>query len=285
MSHGPTLAGAGFLNRVSVVIPALNEEATVAEVVTSIATENPGEIIVIDADSTDATAQLARDAGARVVNWRDAAPGRKVATREGKGESLWRGVAEARNDFVVFVDADLVEPPAGLVRTLAQPLADDDNLALVKPIYQRGFRGANTGGGRVTELTAKPLLRIFFPELAHVAQPLGGEYAVRRSAALELPFVGGFGVEAGLLIDVARTFGVSAIAQVALGTRHHRNKPLHELSSMADIVAATIIHRAGVAPVRPAVHAEAQDSATPELADEHPTRVSERDSLQEYGIT
>ena len=236
------------MRHVSVVIPALNEENTVASVVSAIQDEAPGEIIVIDADSTDDTATRARSAGARVVNWQDAAPGRGVVPLPGKGESLWRGVAEARHDFVVFVDADLVDPPAGLVRSLAQPLANDARLQLVKPIYRRGFHGASDGGGRVTELTAKPLLRLFFPELAQIAQPLGGEYAIRRSAALQLPFVGGFGVEGGLLIDTAEKFGVPAVTQVELGTRHHRNKPLAELAPMADIVATTISQRAGLVP-------------------------------------
>lgn len=247
-AHDRVFRGIDFMRHVSVVIPALNEENTVASVVSAIQDEAPGEIIVIDADSTDDTARRARNAGARVVNWQDAAPGRGVVPLPGKGESLWRGVAEARHDFVVFVDADLVDPPAGLVRSLAQPLANDAGLQLVKPIYRRGFHGASDGGGRVTELTAKPLLRLFFPELAHIAQPLGGEYAIRRSAALQLPFVGGFGVEAGLLIDTAEKFGVPAVAQVELGTRHHRNKRLAELAPMADIVAATISQRAGLMP-------------------------------------
>lgn len=268
--------GTDFLEHVSVVIPALNEEPTVAAVVRAVAAESPGEIIVIDADSTDATAACARQAGARVINWRDAAPGREVAPRAGKGESLWRGMAEARKDFVVFVDADLVDPPQGLVRRLAQPLADKENISLVKPIYQRGFRGENSGGGRVTELTAKPLLRLFFPELAHIVQPLGGEYAMRRSAALQLPFVGGFGVEAGLLIDMASAFGVAAITQVELGTRHHRNKPLDELTPMADIVAATIIQRAGVG--CDGINGVQAGALVP--AD-----FSERASLREHGIS
>ena len=185
-------------------------------------------------------------------------------------------MAEARKDFVVFVDAALVDPPQGLVRRLAQPLADKENISLVKPIYQRGFRGANSGGGRVTELTAKPLLRLFFPELAHIVQPLGGEYAMRRSAALQLPFVGGFGVEAGLLIDMASAFGVAAITQVELGTRHHRNKRLDELAPMADIVAATIIQRAGVG--CDGINGVQAGALVP--AD-----FSERASLREYGIS
>ena len=117
---------------------------------------------------------------------------------------------------------------------------------MVKARYQRSFEGKPTGGGRVTELTAKPLLRQFFPELAHIDQPLGGEYALRRAAAVELPFVEGYGVEAGLLVDVAKRYGPHAVAEVDLGTRAHRNRPLEELAPMADVVASTILSRAGV---------------------------------------
>ena len=227
------------------IIPALNEEATVGAVVRAVSAEAPHEVIVIDADSLDDTARLAREAGARVLNWREVLPG--VEPCPGKGESLWRGVAAATGDVVVFVDADLKEVPEGLVAKLAAPFAED-GVHLANADYRRGWHGEPTGGGRVTELTAKPLLRLFYPQLAHLNQPLAGEYALRRATALRLPFVAGYGVEVGLLIDVLNAHGSAAIAEVNLGQRHHRNRPLAELGSMADVVAATILQRAGALP-------------------------------------
>lgn len=221
--------------KISVVIPALNEEATVAGVVAKCAASRADEVIVIDSDSTDATAARAADAGARVVNWREVDP------REpwpGKGEALWRGVKAARGDVVVFVDADVTSLEPWWVDALAAPL-DDDTVHLVKASYTR--QGA---GGRVTELTAKPLLRALFPEVV-VDQPLAGEYAIRRSTALSLPFVAGYGVEAGLLIDVAKQYGPHAVTQAELSPRTHRNRPLDELAGMADVVTRTILARAG----------------------------------------
>lgn len=228
--------------KVSVVIPALNEERTVAHVVRACLADEPHEVLVIDADSYDETAAEAQAAGARVLNWREILP---EEPRPGKGESLWRGVAAAEGDIVVFIDADLESAAPGMVSALAEPFVDP-HVQMVKARYQRSFHGSPTGGGRVTELTAKPLLRQFFPELAHIDQPLGGEYALRRAAAVELPFVDGYGVEAGLLVDVAKRYGPHAVAEVDLGTRAHRNRPLEELAPMADVVARTILSRAGV---------------------------------------
>lgn len=230
------------MSSISVVIPALNEAPTVAGVVEAALADNPDEVIVIDADSTDTTAVNARRAGATVYNWREILPA--VPTRPGKGESLWRGVEAARGEIVVFVDADLTSLRPGMVRALAAPFVDPD-IHLVKADYLRSFGDQPTGGGRVTELTAKPLLRLLFPELAHICQPLGGEYAIRRTTARALPFVAGYGVEAGLLIDVATTHGVRSIGQVDLGRRCHDHQPLSALAGMAEVVAATILQRSG----------------------------------------
>ncbi|MCS5478887.1 glucosyl-3-phosphoglycerate synthase [Corynebacterium sp. YIM 101645] len=232
--------------RVSVVIPALNEEATVAAVVRAALTDGPDEVVVVDADSTDGTVAQASAAGARVLNWREILPG--IEPVPGKGESLWRGVAAVTGDVVVFLDADLQQPATGMVTALAAPFTDP-GVHLVKADYRRTIDGRPTGGGRVTELTARPLLRLLFPDLAHIRQPLAGEYAIRRATALALPFAAGYGVEAGLLVDVADRHGATSVRQVDLGVRRHRNRPLTELGPMADVVAATLLERAGVGEV------------------------------------
>ncbi|AZA11158.1 glucosyl-3-phosphoglycerate synthase [Corynebacterium gerontici] len=224
---------------ISVVIPALNEEATVAHVV-QVARRHADEVLVIDADSRDATAQVASDAGATVLNWRDIMT---TPPLPGKGESLWRGVHAAQGEVVVFLDADLQRINPDIVELLAAPF-EDPSIHLVKAAYERPMTDGSEGG-RVTHLTARPLLQLLFPELAHIRQPLGGEYAIRRSTAEQVPFVAGYGVEVGLLIDVARRYGPRALLEVEAGVRTHRNRPLHELSSMAQEVAATILQRAG----------------------------------------
>ena len=223
------------------VIPALNEEATVAGVVEKCLASSADEVLVIDPESTDATAKLAAEAGARVVPWREVDPREPWA---GKGEALWRGVKAAAGDVVVFVDADVTSLEPWWVDALAEPLRDD-TVHLVKASYERA-----RAGGRVTELTAKPLLRALFPQLAHIRQPLAGEYAIRRSTALRLPFVAGYGVEAGLLIDVASAHTPASIAEVELSPREHRNRPLTQLGPMADVVSRTILARAGVGEIQ-----------------------------------
>ncbi|KAA8720963.1 glucosyl-3-phosphoglycerate synthase [Corynebacterium spheniscorum] len=228
------------MKRVSVIIPALNESDTIAAVIDAIANDNPGEILVIDADSVDRTALIAAQHGATVLNWRE------ILAEEpwpGKGESLWRGVAAANGEIIVFIDADLKNPQPGMVKALAQPLLEDSSLHMVRATYRRTFRGQPTGGGRVTELTARPLLKLLYPELSHITQPLGGEYALRRTTATLVPFVAGYGVEVGLLLDIAQRFGPESIVEVDLGVRSHRNKTLAELAPMAEIVARTILSR------------------------------------------
>lgn len=224
----------------SVVIPALNEERTIAEVVESVLADDPLEVIVIDSDSTDQTAREAQRAGATVVNWRDAIP--ELPPRPGKGEALWRGTACAKGEIVAFVDADLLSPRPHIVRDLVAPFKSPE-IYLVKARYRRGIGDQPTGGGRVTELTAKPLLRTFFPALSSIDQPLSGEYALRRSIARELPFTEGYGVEIALLVDICEKWGAQCIAEVDLGDRTHRNRPLSELSPMADIVMRTVLSR------------------------------------------
>ncbi|MCQ4619668.1 glucosyl-3-phosphoglycerate synthase [Corynebacterium sp. CCUG 71335] len=223
--------------RVSVVVPALDEGETVGGVVKQARASGADEVLVIDSDSRDDTAQRAAEAGATVVNWRDIDP---QPVRPGKGEALWRGVKAASGDVVVFLDADVTTVEPWWVDTLAAPL-EDPAIHLVKAAYRRA-----NDGGRVTELTAKPLLRLFFPDVPQLDQPLAGEYAIRRETALRLPFAAGYGVEAGLLIDVTTHHGPASITQVDLGLKTHRNRPLTELTQMSETVARAILSRAGV---------------------------------------
>ncbi|MFF0491880.1 glucosyl-3-phosphoglycerate synthase [Nocardia sp. NPDC004068] len=237
---------------VSVVLPALNEEATVAGVVASVRPHLGGlvdELLVIDSGSTDHTIARARAAGATVYTREEALPG--VRPRPGKGEVLWRSLAVAAGDLIVFVDSDLVCPSSGFVPALLAPLLFDPNLKLVKGFYRRPLSGDRAGeadgGGRVTQLVARPLLTALAPALGGVVQPLGGEYAATRDLLTAIPFAPGYGVEIGILIDCWRRHGVDAIGQVDLGTRRHRNRPTHELAVMSRQVVATLLDRLGVA--------------------------------------
>ncbi len=237
---------------VSVVLPALNEEDTVESVIESISPLVGGlvdELIVLDSGSTDDTEIRAIAAGARVVTREQALPG--IAPRPGKGEVLWRSLAATSGDLVVFVDSDLIEPHPMFVPRLLGPLLTEDDVHLVKSFYRRPLNGdagreGATGGGRVTELVARPLLASLRPELSCLLQPLGGEYAGTRELLTSVPFAPGYGVEIGLLIDTYDRLGLDAIAQVNLGVREHRNRPLTELASMSRQVIATLLSRCGI---------------------------------------
>ncbi|MEJ2864894.1 glucosyl-3-phosphoglycerate synthase [Actinomycetospora flava] len=234
---------------VSVVLPALDEEATVGGVVAAV---RPllgtlvDEIVVVDSGSTDATVARAREAGARVVSRDAVLPG--VPVRPGKGEVLWRSLAATSGDLVVFLDSDLVDLGPDFVVNLLGPLLTVDGVALVKGFYARPLRMADhdavlTGGGRVTELTARPALASLRPELAGVVQPLGGEYAATRELLESLPFAAGYGVEIGLLLDTHRERGLDAIAQVDLGVRKHRHRTLRALGATAAEVLDAVVRR------------------------------------------
>ncbi len=236
---------------ISVVLPALNEEETVASVVDTISPllgNLVDELIVLDSGSTDDTEIRAIAAGARVVSREQALP--EVPPNPGKGEVLWRSLAATRGDIIVFVDSDLIEPDPMFVPRLVGPLLTRDGIHLVKGFYRRplkvsGSEDAN-GGGRVTELVARPLLSALRPDLGCVLQPLGGEYAGTRELLTSVPFAPGYGVEIGLLIDTYDRLGLDAIAQVNLGVRAHRNRPLPELGAMSRQVMATLLTRCGI---------------------------------------
>ncbi|SPM35521.1 Glycosyltransferase, catalytic subunit of cellulose synthase and poly-beta-1,6-N-acetylglucosamine synthase [Mycobacterium rhizamassiliense] len=248
---------------ISVVLPALDEEETIASVIESISPlvrDSGGlvdELIVLDSGSTDDTEIRAVAAGARVVSREQALP--EVPIRPGKGEALWRSLAATSGDIVVFVDSDLIDPHPMFVPWLVGPMLTGDGVHLVKSFYRRPLRGSElsdvgdvggdvsaTGGGRVTELVARPLLSALRPELGCVVQPLGGEYAASRELLTSLPFAPGYGVEIGLLVDTFDRLGLDAIAQVNLGVRAHRNRPLAELGVMSRQVIATLLSRCGI---------------------------------------
>jgi len=236
---------------ISVVLPALNEEETVGGVVESIAPLLGGlvdELIVLDSGSTDDTAIRALTAGARVISREAALP--EVPPQPGKGEVLWRSLAATTGDIVVFVDSDLIDPDPMFVPKLVGPLLTVEGVHLVKGFYRRPLKISGSedahGGGRVTELVARPLLAALRPELNYLLQPLGGEYAGTRELLTAVPFAPGYGVEIGLLIDAYDRLGLDAIAQVNLGVREHRNRPLTELASMSRQVIATLLSRCGV---------------------------------------
>lgn len=248
------LAAAKAGRTISVVLPALNEQETVGSVIASISPLVGGlvdELIVLDSGSTDDTGIRAVGAGARVVSREQALP--EIAPRPGKGEALWRSLAVTSGDIVVFVDSDLIDPHPMFVPWLVGPLLTADGVHLVKSFYRRplqvsevsGTEG-DAGGGRVTELVARPLLAALRPELGGVLQPLGGEYAASRELLLSVPFAPGYGVEIGLLLDTCDRLGLDAIAQVNLGVRAHRNRPLTELGVMSRQVIATLLSRCGL---------------------------------------
>ena len=232
---------------VSVCLPARNEAATVGPIVTAIHDELldrlglVDEVIVVDDHSDDDTARVAADAGARVVAAEEVLA--EYGEGHGKGEALWKSLFVAKGDIVVWCDADVANFSASFVVGLLGPLLTDPDIAFVKGFYDRPSDGT-TGGGRVTELVARPILSLLFPALADIVQPLGGEYAGRREVLERLPFVKGYGVELGLLVDVVDLVGRDAVAQVDLGTRIHRNRPLDELSPQALAVLATALQRA-----------------------------------------
>src|SRR6516164_4059285 len=214
---------------ISVVIPARNEERTVAGVVGSLhqalvsGAPLVDELVVIDSDSTDATARAAAAAGAVVHRARDIAP--ELTAYHGKGEALWKSLIVTTGDVLVFVDADLTQWGPYFVTGLLGPLLSDPGVQLAKGFYAR-VRTETDGsvsaeGGRVTELVARPVLSLWWPQLTAVVQPLAGEWAARRSLMESLSIPVGYAVELATLMDTVARHGLDAVAQVDLGTRAH----------------------------------------------------------------
>jgi glucosyl-3-phosphoglycerate synthase len=268
---------------VSVIIPARNEESTVAGVVSAIAalkaeTGLVDELIVMDSDSTDATAERAAAVGAVVFPAREVAP--ELGGHAGKGEALWKSLLVAKGDIVVFIDADLTRWGTHFVTGLLGPLLADPGVQLVKGFYERLFSrtdgavspatGISADGGRVTELVARPLLSLWWPHLTRVVQPLAGEWAARRELMESLPIPVGYGIELAVLLDTARTRGLDAIAQVDLGRRGHTHQSSHDLALMAAEIMLVAERR------RPAVPPAELPAAGVSPADVLPAEISLR---------
>lgn len=249
---------------VSVVIPTLNEEQRVGAVIDSIYPHLGSlidEIVVIDSQSSDDTVRVAQAAGAEVLQLGEIFP--HIPAQVGKGESLWRGLAATQGDIVMFMDADLHQPDSLFVPNTIAPLLLSDSYDLVKGFYRRPLGDSPTGGGRVTELVARPLLASCCPEASFLVQPLGGEYAIRREIAERLPFAAGYGVEIGLVMDIVQYWGAERLCQVNLGVRQHRNRPLSELGRMAREVSDTVLRRAHITPsTAPLVQFEQADTVS-----------------------
>jgi glucosyl-3-phosphoglycerate synthase len=228
---------------VSVVLPALNEEETVGDIVAIIRhdlmRQAPlvDEIVVVDSGSTDRTAAVAAAAGARVVHRDTILP--RIPAVPGKGEVLWRSLLVTTGDIVCFIDADLRDFSSDFVTGIVGPLLTDPDVDLVKAMYDRPLAGSAGQGGRVTELMARPLLNMHWPQLAGFVQPLGGEYAARRSLLEQLPFPVGYGVELGMLVDALHLVGLDALAQVDVGVRKHRHQDGQALGRMSAAIYRT----------------------------------------------
>lgn len=236
---------------VSLCIPTLNEEHTIAKEVVIFRSELIDryplldELAVIDSGSSDRTLEVAAAFGADTYLASDILP--DVEPRRGKGENLWKAIHQLRGDIIVYVDADIKNIHPRFVYGLVAPLVYRDEIKYIKAFYDRplvissGVR--TTGGGRVTEILVRPLFSLFYPELTGMIQPLSGEYAVRREVLQEIPFPIGYGVETAHLMDVYARWGMEAFGQTDLGQRVHRNQPTRDLGKMAFGILQTFLTR------------------------------------------
>jgi glucosyl-3-phosphoglycerate synthase len=230
---------------VTVCLPARECGQTVGPIVAELLTLRAqgaiDEVVVVDAASSDGTAAIAAEAGATV--WQEAELMSSHGAVLGKGDAMWRALAAIDSDLVCFLDADTEGFSAHFATGLLGPLVCEPDVSFVKAFYRRPLLGEREGGGRVNHLLARPALRLFFPELAAVRQPLAGEMAARRELLVQLPFATGYGVEIAMLIDAWRAVGLGGMAQVDLDEHRNPHQPLSALTAMAETVLATIACR------------------------------------------
>ncbi|MBI2777110.1 MAG: glucosyl-3-phosphoglycerate synthase [Chloroflexi bacterium] len=236
---------------ISLVLPTLNEEETIGPIVRRAIREMVGrvplldEVLVIDSSSTDRTREIAEAEGARVVQHPDVLS--RYGSFRGKGEALWKSLYETSGDIVVWADTDVRNWHPRMVYGTLGPLLHEPRLQYVKGYYQRPIVEGGVlregGGGRVTELVARPLINLFYPELSGFIQPLAGEYAGRRAILEQIPFFTGYAVEIGHLIDVAERTGIEGLGQVDLERRVHRNQELEGLSRMSFVILQAVMKR------------------------------------------
>ena len=232
---------------VTLCIPAHNEAATISPLVRQLRNEaaQPGslvdEILVIDDRSTDSTAMLARQAGARVVSTDDYCE--SFGGSVGKGDAIWTSLLVCETDLIGWVDADLTQRDKHLVDKMFAPLVESDDVVLVKGTFTRVANGVRRSGGRVTTLTARPLISLLFPELMQFSDPLSGMFAGRTYELSSLWLDCDYGVDVGILLDVCRIHGIDAIREVNLGEISHRSRSLEDLAGCADMVTRAILVR------------------------------------------
>ena len=236
---------------ISLALPALNEEKTIGKVISvvkkALMDDLPllDEIVLMDSDSTDRTREIAEGLGIPVYIHQKLLP--ELGARPGKGEALWKSILVTKGDIIVWIDTDIINIHPRFVYGVIGPLLLNNNIQLVKGFYRRPLKVSGRiqagGGGRVTELAARPLLNLFYPELSGIVQPLSGEYAGRRSAIENVAFFSGYGVETGLLIEIFEQFGLRSIAQVDLLERIHRNQDLEALSKMSFAIIQTVLRK------------------------------------------
>ncbi|NOK60522.1 MAG: hypothetical protein GFH27_549297n121 [Chloroflexi bacterium AL-W] len=236
---------------ISLALPALNEEETIGEIIATIkqqlVDELPllDELVLIDSRSDDRTREIADSYGIPVYIHQDILP--QYGAFTGKGEALWKSLYVLKGDIVAWVDTDIRNFHPRFVYGILGPLLREPRLLYCKGFYRRPIRSGDivsaAGGGRVTELTARPLFNLFYPELSGMVQPLAGEYAARREAIESVPFFTGYGVETGILIDLLEQYGLNSLSQVDLQQRIHRNQELMPLSKMAFAIIQVVMHR------------------------------------------
>jgi glucosyl-3-phosphoglycerate synthase len=239
----------GKRESVTVVLPTREVADTIGPILAGLSTlaDVIDQVLVIDAASRDQTAEIAAHMGAEVHQESELLP--EFGPPLGKGDALWRALAVARGELIVFLDSDTRDFSAHFAAGLLGPLLCEEGVQFVKGHYRRPFLAADgrerpADGGRVTELTARPLLSAFYPELAGFAQPLAGEVAARRNLLERMPFACGYAVETAMLLRARDELGgTDEMAQVDLNVRQNHHQPLRDLGPMAYAVLRVILER------------------------------------------